>query len=287
MPHRDPQEADVLDEFGVPVAERWSWDRISRPYTGREFTDPGQWRQWLLAYLREDAAQAALGNVDGPLKAALDVLRDLRNELRLTVDHGGLTGVSRREHLDRWYTPLNAFLSIGPPRRRIEELAALVAAGVVDVLGPGLEVREQDGAWVARSPEIPGSEVRVTTLIEARLPEPDLRRTADELLARLLKTGQCRPHTVDGYETGGLDVTERPYRLMDRQGRAHPRRFAFGVPTEGVHWVTAAGARPGVDSVTLSDADAVARALLRAAAAETEPETEANRWPNVELASID
>jgi uncharacterized NAD(P)/FAD-binding protein YdhS len=127
----------------------------------------------------------------------------------------------------------------------------------------------------------------VTTLIEARLPEPDLRRTADELLARLLKTGQCRPHVVDGYETGGLDVTERPYRLMDRQGRALSRRFAFGVPTEGVHWVTAAGARPGVDSVTLSDADAVARALLRAAAAETEPETEAERWPNVELASID
>jgi len=42
-----------------------------------------------------------------------------------------------------------------------------------------------------------------------------------------------------------------------------------------------------VDSVTLSDADAVARALLRAAAGETEPEAEANRWPNVELASID
>jgi len=141
--------------------------------------------------------------------------------------------------------------------------------------------------WVARSPEIPGSEVRVTTLVEARLPEPDLRRTADALLAGLLRTGQCRPHVVDGYETGGLDVTERPYRLMDRQGRVHSRRFAFGVPTEGVHWVTAAGARPGVDSVTLSDADAVARALLRAAIRETEPEAEPNRWPNVELASID
>ncbi len=203
--------------------------------------------------------------MDGPLKAALDVLRDLRNELRLVVDHGGLAGASRRDHLDRWYTPLNAFLSIGPPRRRIEELAALVEAGVLEVLGPRLDVREADGAWVASSPDIPGSAVRVTTLVEARLPEPDLRRTADELLGRLLRTGRCRPHTVDGYETGGLDVTPRPYRLIDRQGAVHERRFAFGVPTEGVHWVTAAGARPGVDSVTLSDADAVARAVLRAA----------------------
>ncbi|GAB2750540.1 FAD/NAD(P)-binding protein [Streptomyces bullii] len=287
VPHRDPHEARLLDEFGVPEADRWCWDRVSRPYQGRSFPDAGAWREWLLAYLREDAAQAALGNVRGPLKAALDVLRDLRNELRLVVDHGGLTGVSRRDHLDRWYTPLNAFLSIGPPRRRIEELAALLEAGVVEVLGPRLDVRGEAGGWVAHSPEVPGSAIRVTTLIEARLPEPDLRRTADDLLASLLKTGQCRPHVVDGYETGGLDVTQRPYHLMDRQGCAHPRRFAFGVPTEGVHWVTAAGARPGVDSVTLSDADAVARAALRAVAPPETGEPEVHLWPNVELASID
>ncbi|MGV9450994.1 FAD/NAD(P)-binding protein [Streptomyces sp. NPDC003635] len=284
--HGTPQETALLDEFRIPEARRWSWDRVLEPYAGREFTGPGDWRGWLLEYLRADAEQAALGNVAGPLKAALDVLRDLRNELRLIVDHGGLTGASRRDHLDRWYTPLNAFLSIGPPRRRVEELAALIEAGVVEVLGPRVEVREEGGAWVAHSPAVPGSTVRVTTLVEARLPEPDLRRTADELLATLLRTGRCRPHTVDGYETGGLDVTERPYRLKDRQGRPHTRRFAFGVPTEGVHWVTAAGARPGVDSVTLSDADAVARAALRTTRAETDGWAEADPRPNVELASV-
>uniref|UniRef100_UPI00403FF251 FAD/NAD(P)-binding protein n=1 Tax=Streptomyces sp. SS7 TaxID=3108485 RepID=UPI00403FF251 len=287
VPHRDPGEALVLDAFGVAEADRWSWDRISRPYAERRFAHPGQWREWLLAHLRRDAREAARGNVAGPLKAALDVLRDLRNELRLVVDHGGLAGASRRDHLDRWYTPLNAFLSIGPPRRRVEELTALIEAGVVEVLGPRLEVREEGGAWVARSPEVPGSAVRVTTLVEARLPEPELRRTADVLLARLLKTGGCRPHTVDGHVTGGLDVTPRPYHLIDRQGRSHARRFAFGVPTEGVHWVTAAGARPGVDSVTLSDADAVARAALRAATAEWGPRTGPGPWLNVELESID
>lgn len=291
--HGSPEEARVLEEFGIRDAERWSWERISTPYAGRSFTGPDDWRGWLLGHLREDAAQAALGNVAGPLKAALDVLRDLRNEIRLIVDHGGLTGASRRDHLDRWYTPLNAFLSIGPPRRRTEELAALMAAGVVEVLGPRLEIQAEDGAWVGRSPDVPGSAVRATTLVEARLPEPDLRHTADGLLGRLLESGGCRPHTVDGYETGGLDVTGRPYRLIDRQGRVHARRFAFGVPTEGVHWVTAAGARPGVDSVTLADADAVARAVLRATGAEAEPQAEAEsqaeaeQWPDVELASID
>ena len=289
--HGSPEEGALLDEFGVPKDQRWCWDRTSRPHDGQLFSSPGDFRRWLLAHLREDAAQAALGNVAGPLKSALDVLRDLRNELRRIVDHRGIAGSSRQDHLDRWYTPLNAFLSIGPPRRRIEEMAALIEAGVLEVLGPRLQVRAEDGVFVAHSPDVPGSTVRVTTLVEARLPEPDLRRTADELLAGLLKTGQCRPHTVDGYETGGLDVTPRPYRLIDRGGRPHPCRFALGVPTEGVHWVTAAGARPGVDSVTLSDADAVARAVLRTLGTPKDdaPKGQAERqsWPNVELASID
>jgi L-aspartate N-monooxygenase (nitrosuccinate-forming) len=58
-------------------------------------------------------------------------------------------------------------------------------------------------------------------------------------------------------------VTRSPYHLINHQGESHQGRFAFGVPTEGVHWVTAAGARPGIGSVMLSDADAVARAALR------------------------
>ncbi|MDX2959150.1 FAD/NAD(P)-binding protein [Streptomyces acidiscabies] len=266
VPYGDPQEAALLSEFGVADEERWDWERVSLPYAQREFGHRGEWRQWLLDHLRADAAEALRGNVDGPLKAALDVLRDLRNELRLVVDHRGLRGDSRRDHLDRWYTPLNAFLSIGPPRRRIEELTALMEAGVVEVLGPRLDVTREEGAWLARSPDVPGSAVRVTTLIEARLPEPDLGESADALLVHLRESGQCRAHVVDGYVTGGVDVSARPYHLVDREGVAHPRRFAFGVPTEGVHWVTAAGARPGVDSVTLSDADAVARAVLRVAA---------------------
>ncbi|MDI3389684.1 FAD/NAD(P)-binding protein [Streptomyces sp. B-S-A8] len=282
--HGSEQEAAVLDAFGFGPAGRWSWERVARPYDGVEFAGPEEFRGRLLGQLRADAAEAALGNVSGPVKAALDVLRDLRNELRLVVDHRGIGGRSRREHLDRWYTPLNAFLSIGPPRRRIEEMTALVAAGVLHVVGPRMEVRAEADGFVAHSPDVPGSTVRATTMIEARLPEADLRRTGDALLAELLASGGCRPHVVDDYETGGLDVTPRPYRVVDRLGRPHPGRFAVGVPTEGVHWVTAAGARPGVDSVTLSDADAVARAALRTASG---AEAERGERPDVELASID
>jgi uncharacterized NAD(P)/FAD-binding protein YdhS len=257
----------LLDEFGIPAADRWDWDRIARPWRGERFTGQDGFRTWLLEYLAQDLRHAEAGNVSGPLKAALDVLRDLRNEIRLAVDHRGLDGGSHREDLDGWYTPLNAFLSIGPPASRIEELIALVEAGVLEVLGPGMQVTADATGFTATSRLVPGHSVTAPALIEARLPEPDLRRTADPLLRHLLTTGQCRAYRIpaaggEEYATGGLEVTGRPYRVVDADGRAHPRRFAYGVPTESVHWVTAAGIRPGVDSVTLGDSDAIARTVL-------------------------
>ncbi|MEW2435960.1 FAD/NAD(P)-binding protein [Streptomyces caniferus] len=261
----------VLDAYRIPTADRWDWNVLADAAREQRFDDRAGFRVWLLRRLRDDIRQAREGNVSGPLKAALDVLRDLRNEVRLAADHGGLDGASHRDELERWYTPLNAFLSIGPPPRRIEEMIALIDAGVLELTGPDTRIRidARGRSFVADSDTVPGPTVRAHVLIEARLPEPDLRRTADPLLRHLLNTEACAPYrivTADGgaYETGGLTVSERPYRLIDAHGRAHPRRFAYGVPTESVHWVTAAGIRPGVDSVTIADADAIARAVLAA-----------------------
>lgn len=267
-----PVEGDVtpvLDAFGIGEGSRWDWERLARPCESARFADQEEFRTWLLAYLRNDLDDALGGNVKSPLKAALDVLRDLRNEIRLTVDHGGLEGNSHRDDLEGWYTPLNAFLSIGPPASRIAEMIALIEAGVLELTGPGTEIRFDTAApsFVAEPAIAPGSAVRSRTLIEARLQEPDLRRTNDPLLRHLLATEQVGPYRIPGsrgssYETGGLAVSERPYHLLDARGRPHPRRFAFGIPTESVHWVTAAGVRPGVDSVTVGDADAIAQAMM-------------------------
>lgn len=260
-------ERALLAEFEVSTADRWDWQRLSYPQAGLTFTSGRDYREWLLGYLRRDVAAALQGNVSGPLKAAVDTLRDLRNEVRLIVEHAGITGESFHRDLRNWYTPLNAFLSIGPPASRMEELIALIESGVVQVLGPQLGVEVVDGRFRATSPRVPGHVVTATVLIEARLPDSDVRRTTDPLLVSLLEEGAARPYALpnpDGsaYETGGLAVTGRPYRLLGRNDVPHPRRFAFGVPTEGVHWVTAVGIRPGVNSVTLVDADAIARALL-------------------------
>jgi uncharacterized NAD(P)/FAD-binding protein YdhS len=252
----------LLSEYGVPTADRWSWKRMGRPYGIRSFSSPEAFHAVLRRDLCEDVRRARGGNVSDPVKAALDVLRDLRNEVRLVVDHGGISGTSYRDELLDWYTPLNAYLSIGPPASRIEEMIALLDAGVLHVIGPGMTVEATDASFVASSPDVVGSRVAVRALIEARLPVFDVRTTDDPLLSRLRADGAAGAYRIGSFETGGLAVTTRPYRVVDAAGRPHPRRFAYGIPTEGVHWVTAAGIRPGVNSVILADADAIARAAL-------------------------
>ncbi|MEE6165013.1 MULTISPECIES: FAD/NAD(P)-binding protein [unclassified Mycolicibacterium] len=263
-------QRNVLAKFGIEAESAWDWRYIASPYTDDDISSTHRFRSWLRAYLDIEIREAGKGNVTGPRKAALDVLRDLRNEIRLLVDHGGLSGDSYRDELQRWYMPLNAFLSIGPPAERIEQFAALMDAGVLEVLGPDLRVDCSDGRFVAYSGACPDLAVAAATLIEARLPETDLHRTTDPLLRTLLDRGECQPYRMPirgggHWVAGGVAVTRRPYRLLDAADRPHPRRFAFGVPTESVHWVTAAGIRPGVNSVILGDADAIARAGLRVA----------------------
>lgn len=114
------------------------------------------------------------------VKAAMDVLRDLRNEVRMVLDYGGVTASSYARDVDGWYTPANAFLSIGPPVERMEQLVAL---------------------------------------IEARLPEPDNRSAHDELTHRLRGRGEIRSFVMtdpDGgrRETGGLEVDPGTHRVV-------------------------------------------------------------------------
>ncbi|MEU4346697.1 FAD/NAD(P)-binding protein [Streptomyces sp. NPDC023838] len=264
-----PLEKQLLRRQGIEERDHWSWRAFETPYDEQALRGPREFTRWLVAHLERDVARARGGNVGDPVKAALDALRDLRNEIRQIVDHGGITGDSYRDELTGWYSPFNAALSIGPPKRRIAEMAALIRAGVLEPVGPGMRAKPavESGGFLVSSSLVPTEPVHVTTVIEARIQDPDVRRTADPLLRRLLDTGRATPYRLpnpDGshYETGALAVTERPSRLVDAYGRAHPRRFALGIPTEGVHWATAAGVRPGVDSVSLGDADAVARELL-------------------------
>ncbi|MEU6236788.1 FAD/NAD(P)-binding protein [Kitasatospora sp. NPDC047058] len=261
---------ELIARWFPDPAERWDWALVDRPWSERRFADRAGYQAWVAERLRWDLAESAAGPADSPFKATAAVMRDLRDEIRQVVSHQGLRGGSYRDHVDRWFSGLNNYLASGPPIARIEELEALVRADVVRLVGPRLRVEpdEASGRFLVSSPSVDEPPLAVGGVLEAHLALTDVRRAADPLLRHLLDTGAARPHVIPDsegpdYQTGGLDVAEATFRLLDAAGTAHRGRYAYGPPVESVQWVTAIGARPHVGSRTLLQGDAIARGCLR------------------------
>jgi hypothetical protein len=261
-------EQRVLRAFGVAENERWSWTRIARPWAAGDTDSVDSWQRFLRSYLLADVREARRGNIGSPLKAGVDVLRDIRNEIRCVMNNGGVDGASYGRDVEGWFNSLHAFLSIGPPLRRIEELVALMDAGVVRVAGPGFTVDTdlRRRRFVGRS-SIPDDNAQSSVVIDAMLPKVDLTNSCNSVLTNLANSGQLTTFVIGSdsgqpYRTGGVAVTERPFHPIRTDGSHHPRRYVFGIPTEGANWVTETGIRPNVNSITLGDSDAIARSAL-------------------------
>jgi hypothetical protein len=243
---------------------------LARPFNGQSFAHPSAFRDRLTRLLRADVAAARVGTAASPLKAAMEVLRSLRPALPGIVDFGGLLPQSQRDFLNR-FAPMSFLLSAGPPVSQVEQLAALLEAGIVEVPGPSARFGTSDrpGSFVVCSPRVRGSRRSARVLVEARAPGVNLPRGTNPLLRNLRRTGLISeyvitdPVTGERYHTGGLAVTGVPYRVIDSAGRAAEDIYAIGVVTQNTRWFTQVGTgRPGQGSPLCRDADAIALALL-------------------------
>jgi methylaspartate mutase epsilon subunit len=254
----------LLAAWGLGGVPPLDLDALARPFADERFGGPEEFTSRLLGVMDRDLAAAALGNSDGPLKAALDVLRDIRNVVRQAVDYGGLLPDSFTEDFQRRFLPVNSLLSAGPPASRVAQLRALVEQGVVTVAGPGtsFDTDEDSGLFRVSSAQVAGSERLVRVLVDARIPTPDLLRDSSPLTRQLAAEGMVRTYADEG--PGGMDVTRAPFHVVDAKGRAQEGLYALGIPTEHTRWFTQVGSsRPGVDTLFYRDADAIAGDMLR------------------------
>jgi methylaspartate mutase epsilon subunit len=263
---------ELLKRFGLMDVQVPDLNRLARPFAGQSFADPDAFHRQLFRLLRDDLKEAEKGNVDGPLKAALDVLRDIRNSIRDAVDFGGLLPDSLREDFLNGYVPVNSLLSAGPPMVRIQQLIALMKLGLFTVIGPDtrIDCDEERGRFVLYSPQVAGSVREATALVDARIPKTDLKRDLSPLTQQIIRDGLVSeyiiqdPVTGKKFPTGGLAVTPAPFRVIDPAGRIHPNLYALGLPTEHTRWFTQVGSsRPGSATLFYRDADAIAAELLR------------------------
>jgi hypothetical protein len=225
-----------------------------------------RFKSFFLDHLRWDIAEAHRGNIGSPVKSACDIIRDLRDRIRYAVEFGGLTPESHRIFVTG-FTPLHNRLAVGPPVEAIEELQALVEAGVVDPYcgpQPRLQWDSQSGRLSLHPTAFRGASRELSVVVNARIPPTDVATTAYPFVRNLLEGGYIVPFenallgTV--YRPGGIAVTQS-YKVINKHARAYDNLFAVGAITEGCTWYSQVLARPYVNSRSMRDAASVVQSL--------------------------
>ena len=212
----------------------------------------------LADFFRQDAARAQAGNMTDPLKAATDAIRDLRNEIRECVEHGGLDAASHRRFVEL-YAPLLHVMSAGPPAQRAREWRALIEAGVLSV-GPADPTVELDADAACFRLRGVDETVECDAIVGASVDPFQPERDDAPLTRSLLEGGLARPYRNGGYHPGGWDI-DTWGRLIDGGGHVHPDLCAVGNPTEGPHYFTNMLPAPGLPSRITEDARRVMEAI--------------------------
>ena len=263
--HDSPQEAALIASAVPDPVDRLDLAALDRPLEGLHAPDLAS----LQPLVRERIAEDLRRHVDDrytPYLGAFVAMLSVYTETTRLAGSGALTARSRAVDLPWWQGFFNAVAS-GPPGFRVRQLLALARDGHVQFLGAGMQVSLDDDGFHATSSTLEsGDRVTAPVLVDARLPDPSLSRTADRLLAGLLERGEAVEemlHDEDGTvlrNTGLLSVRPADGALHTAGGEVHERRFAVGPHTT----VKVAGAftRPGMNAQSLRYNDAVARAVL-------------------------
>ncbi|MGM0219775.1 FAD/NAD(P)-binding protein [Enterococcus sp. AZ126] len=256
----------ILEKYGIHKNDYWDWAIIQHPY--QELGEADSFQAFIIAYLNWDFEQAKKGTILGPFVSALDSLKDLRDEVRFMLDHELFSNDDYKKWLWDWFTPLNAFLSIGPPLERIAELKALIKAGIVTLLKPEMEIVTEAGGFIASSRKEPIKKYKTHFLIEARLPKTANQFSLNPLVQQLLRDKMACLHQLElasgeVYQTGALLVERKTHQIQSKVGETVRGLFCYGIPTEGIHWLTAATSRPGTNPWNLREADLIARNIFK------------------------
>jgi len=248
--------------FGLDDIPAFDIDLIRNP--ARDLDAAVDYATWFKTYLRADIADAKLGNKHAPFAGTFDIMRDIRDRIRYVIEHEYFDADEYEKFL-RQFKPFDVSVSVGPPLERIEQLLALIEAGVFEVTAPQIHVDTEGQQFVAR--DASQQEFRGNALIEARLGATDIGISRNPVIENLRQQGLLVQPTrtrADGstYQLGAATFDRQTFEVIDQNGNKVPHLYIYGITLEGLKWFGTVIPRPGVNTVILREAAWIAQRIL-------------------------
>jgi hypothetical protein len=217
-----------------------SFDPVDHLFAGsrRHYVSSRDYQSQIHEIISDDLAEA-VAEGGSPVKAAQEVTRILRDQMRSVIEFGGLSLESYVDFQANVRGQINR-LEAGPPPQRVAQLLALLDAGVVQIpFGPSPEVSAApDGRVAIRSTQLDRLHMATAAFaVRGHLDLPSLARSASPLLSRMYSKGRFTQLCYGDTPVGSVAISE-DFHPFDAEGRLQHNVSLLGVLTEGVRYFT-------------------------------------------------
>ena len=237
-------DAWLSNHFGEAIRGLADTDGIFDPAShlfagdGMTYASSEDYERQFYAMVERDLDEA-LTPGGSPVKAAQEVLRILRDEIRSIIEFGGLALESYIDFQSNIRSKINR-IEAGPPPSRSQQLLALIDAGVVRVpLGPNPSTSLEASGQIkldSSALDVP-HHTTAASVIRGHLDLPSLSRSASPLLTRLYRFGRLTQLTYGDTAVGSVAISE-DFHPYDMEGRVQRNLSLLGVLTEGSRYFT-------------------------------------------------
>lgn len=255
----DDATANLAARYGPFNPEEHLFASEDRNYASSE-----DYQKHFYAMVEDDLDEALLP-WGSPVKAAQEVLRILRDDVRSIIEFGGLSLESYVDFQRTIRGRINR-LEAGPPVMRSQQLLALMDAGIVEVpFGPDPAVGvDAAGRAVFASTRLDiAHTATMSSVIRGHLDMPSLANSASELLSRLYKRGRLTQLQYGDTAVGSVGLSE-DFHPYDIDGQVQPNISILGVLTEGARYFTHYLPSPRSRIRAVLDAQACIEAIIAA-----------------------
>lgn len=259
----DADDHDALiASYHLADDEIFNWDLILNPVAGIKISTLDDYQGHVKKWLQLIVDDALLGSKTAPITGAIEMLRDLRDNIRYILSNHLFTNDDFANKYQGQFSANMKFLSQGAPAVRSQEIIALMNAGIVKIIGPQMQVIGANHKFITRSAFYGEEIIQADALIEARTNAPVTNVSANPALTSMLDSGIVSAEQItlsDGkvVANSSVDIDLATDRVVGQKNL-----YTWGLNTEGVYFVTSAIPRPGVNDSIYAAADKIAKEIF-------------------------